>query len=143
MRIKPERSSPLGATHDGFGTNSSLFSEVAELVELALGAMPPPVLPRGHRRVASGTWRGSCPTGTACRTATGTGTRPARSACSAMAKPSPNQIKKATGSPTFYTPCIVVNLRRSNQVGFLQVRALRRSEAAALSLADTGVVVTS
>ena len=36
MRIKPGRSYPLGATYDGSGTNFSLFSEVAQRVELAL-----------------------------------------------------------------------------------------------------------
>jgi isoamylase len=36
LRIKPGRSYPLGATYDGSGTNFSLFSEVAEQVELAL-----------------------------------------------------------------------------------------------------------
>ena len=36
MRIRPGRSYPLGATYDGSGTNFSLFSEVAERVELAL-----------------------------------------------------------------------------------------------------------
>ena len=36
MRIKPGRSYPLGATYDGSGTNFSLFSEVANRVELAL-----------------------------------------------------------------------------------------------------------
>jgi isoamylase len=36
MRIKPGRSYPLGATHDGSGTNFSLFSEAALRVELAL-----------------------------------------------------------------------------------------------------------
>ena len=36
MRIKPGRSYPLGATYDGFGTNFSLFSEVARKVELVL-----------------------------------------------------------------------------------------------------------
>ena len=36
MRIKPGRSYPLGATYDGSGTNFSLFSEIAQRVELAL-----------------------------------------------------------------------------------------------------------
>ncbi len=36
MRIKPGRSYPLGATHDGSGTNFSLFSEAAGRVELVL-----------------------------------------------------------------------------------------------------------
>jgi len=36
MRTRPGRSYPLGATFDGSGTNFSLFSEVAERVELAL-----------------------------------------------------------------------------------------------------------
>ena len=36
MRIHPGRPSPLGATYDGTGTNFSLFSEVAERVELCL-----------------------------------------------------------------------------------------------------------
>ena len=36
MRIKPGRSYPLGATHDGSGTNFSLFSQAAQRVELAL-----------------------------------------------------------------------------------------------------------
>jgi isoamylase len=36
MRMKPGRSYPLGATYDGSGTNFSLFSEVAQRVELAL-----------------------------------------------------------------------------------------------------------
>jgi glycogen operon protein len=36
VSIKPGRSYPLGATYDGSGTNFSLFSEVAEQVELAL-----------------------------------------------------------------------------------------------------------
>ncbi|HEV2639961.1 MAG TPA: glycogen debranching protein GlgX [Actinocrinis sp.] len=36
MTMKPGRSYPLGATYDGSGTNFSLFSEVAEKVELAL-----------------------------------------------------------------------------------------------------------
>ena len=36
MRTLPGRSYPLGATYDGSGTNFSLFSEVAERVELAL-----------------------------------------------------------------------------------------------------------
>ena len=38
MKIRPGRSYPLGATYDGSGTNFSLFSEVAEKVELALVA---------------------------------------------------------------------------------------------------------
>ena len=36
MQIWPGRPFPLGATFDGFGTNFSLFSEVAERVELCL-----------------------------------------------------------------------------------------------------------
>jgi glycogen operon protein len=36
MRIWPGRPSPLGSTYDGVGTNFSLFSEVAERVELCL-----------------------------------------------------------------------------------------------------------
>ena len=32
---------PLGATYDGAGTNFSLFSEIAEKVELCLIASPP------------------------------------------------------------------------------------------------------
>ncbi len=36
MRIYPGSPYPLGATHDGVGTNFSLFSEVAERVELCL-----------------------------------------------------------------------------------------------------------
>jgi pullulanase/glycogen debranching enzyme len=46
------------------------------------------------------TWPGSCQTETGCRTATGTGTRPARSACCSTARPSPNQTRKATRLPT-------------------------------------------
>jgi isoamylase len=36
MQLWPGQPSPLGATYDGFGTNFSLFSEVAERVELCL-----------------------------------------------------------------------------------------------------------
>src|SRR6202522_2099145 len=36
LLVKPGRSYPLGATHDGSGTNFSLFSEAAQRVELAL-----------------------------------------------------------------------------------------------------------
>src|ERR1700678_3014516 len=36
LLVKPGRSYPLGATHDGSGTNFSLFSEAARRVELAL-----------------------------------------------------------------------------------------------------------
>jgi glycogen operon protein len=36
MRIRPGRLSPLGATYDGVGTNFSVFTEVAERVELCL-----------------------------------------------------------------------------------------------------------
>jgi isoamylase len=36
MRIWPGRPAPIGATFDGIGTNFSLFSEVAERVELSL-----------------------------------------------------------------------------------------------------------
>ena len=36
MEVWPGRRYPLGATHDGVGTNFSLFSEVAESVELCL-----------------------------------------------------------------------------------------------------------
>lgn len=36
MQIRPGRSYPLGATWDGAGTNFTLFSEVADLVELCL-----------------------------------------------------------------------------------------------------------
>ncbi len=36
MQIWPGRPYPLGATFDGTGTNFSLFSEVAERVELCL-----------------------------------------------------------------------------------------------------------
>ena len=38
MRVWPGRPYPLGATFDGFGVNFSLFSEVAERVELCLFA---------------------------------------------------------------------------------------------------------
>ena len=36
MKIWPGKSYPLGATYDGVGTNFSIFSEVAERVELCL-----------------------------------------------------------------------------------------------------------
>ena len=36
MEPWPGQPFPLGATYDGAGTNFSLFSEVAELVELCL-----------------------------------------------------------------------------------------------------------
>ncbi|MGI8758596.1 MAG: hypothetical protein ACR2K0_04750, partial [Acidimicrobiales bacterium] len=36
MKIWPGEPYPLGATYDGMGTNFSLFSEVAEKVELCL-----------------------------------------------------------------------------------------------------------
>ncbi|HVG23522.1 MAG TPA: hypothetical protein VND45_05165, partial [Thermoanaerobaculia bacterium] len=36
MRIWPGKPYPLGATWDGVGTNFSLFSEVAQKVELCL-----------------------------------------------------------------------------------------------------------
>jgi Type II secretory pathway, pullulanase PulA and related glycosidases len=36
MRIWPGTPYPLGATWDGWGTNFTLFSEVAERVELCL-----------------------------------------------------------------------------------------------------------
>ena len=36
MEIWPGKPYPLGATFDGMGTNFSLFSEVAEKVELCL-----------------------------------------------------------------------------------------------------------
>ncbi len=36
MSVWPGRPYPLGATYDGMGTNFSLFSEVAEAVELCL-----------------------------------------------------------------------------------------------------------
>ena len=38
MRLKPGHTYPLGATYDGAGTNFSLFSEVAEKVDLVLVA---------------------------------------------------------------------------------------------------------
>ena len=36
MEVWPGRSSPLGATYDGAGTNFAIFTEVAERVELCL-----------------------------------------------------------------------------------------------------------
>jgi isoamylase len=36
MKVWPGKPYPLGATYDGMGTNFSLFSEVAERVELCL-----------------------------------------------------------------------------------------------------------
>ena len=36
LRVWPGRPYPLGATYDGAGTNFSLFSEIAERVELCL-----------------------------------------------------------------------------------------------------------
>ena len=36
MQVWPGQPYPLGATYDGVGTNFSLFSEVAERVELCL-----------------------------------------------------------------------------------------------------------
>ena len=36
MRIWPGKPYPLGATYDGVGTNFSLFSEIADRVELGL-----------------------------------------------------------------------------------------------------------
>ena len=36
MKIWPGQPYPLGATWDGFGTNFSLFSEVAKRIELCL-----------------------------------------------------------------------------------------------------------
>ncbi len=36
MEVWPGSSYPLGATYDGSGTNFSLFSEVAERVDLCL-----------------------------------------------------------------------------------------------------------
>ena len=36
MRVWPGNHAPLGATYDGVGTNFSVFSEVAERVELSL-----------------------------------------------------------------------------------------------------------
>src|SRR5207244_5228841 len=36
MKLQPGRRYPLGATFDGAGTNFSLFSELAERVELCL-----------------------------------------------------------------------------------------------------------
>jgi isoamylase len=36
MKVWPGKPDPLGATYDGVGTNFSLFSEVAERVELCL-----------------------------------------------------------------------------------------------------------
>ena len=53
MRIHPGTPYPLGATYDGAGTNFSLFSEVAERVELCLfddaGPGDPGRAARGHR----------------------------------------------------------------------------------------------
>ena len=70
---------PLGATYDGTGTNFSLFSEVAERVELCLfdddGAETPRRPPRGRRRSAgTATCPASAPASATASASTARGT---------------------------------------------------------------------
>src|SRR5216684_3967777 len=61
MKLQPGRRSPLGATFDGVGTNFSLFSELAERVELCLFEDAGKETRVGLPEVTGFTWHGYAP----------------------------------------------------------------------------------